>query len=103
MISGTIYKQIPRKKLEELTKENHQGVVAYVASYQYAELDDLFTGADARNEAPFLIILDELEDPHNLGYILRTADEIGAHGVIILKRCSVGLKAHVAHKSEETL
>ena len=94
--AGTIVQQVPRNKLDELTKENHQGVVAYVASYQYAELDDLFTEADARNEAPFLIILDELEDPHNLGSILRTADATGAHGVIIPKRRSVGLTATVA-------
>src|SRR5699024_3284366 len=72
-------------------------------SYQYAELDDLFTGADARNEAPFLIILDELEDPHNLGSILRTADATDAHGVIIQKRRSVGLTATDAKKAAGAL
>lgn len=94
--AGTIVQQVPKNKLDELTKENHQGVVADVASYQYADLDDLFINATSRKEAPFFIILDELEDPHNLGSILRTADATGAHGVIIPKRRSVGLTATVA-------
>lgn len=94
--AGTIVQQVPRNKLDQLTDENHQGVIAYVASYQYASLDDLFARAKERNEEPFFIILDELEDPHNLGSIIRTADATGAHGVIIPKRRSVGLTATVA-------
>ncbi|WP_042145351.1 23S rRNA (guanosine(2251)-2'-O)-methyltransferase RlmB [Paucisalibacillus sp. EB02] len=94
--AGTIVQKVPRTKLDHLTDENHQGVIAYVASYQYASIDDLFSRARERNEEPFFIILDELEDPHNLGSILRTADATGAHGVIIPKRRSVGLTATVA-------
>lgn len=94
--AGTIVQKVPRKKLDQLADGNHQGVIAYVASYQYADLEDLFAKADAKKEAPFFIILDELEDPHNLGSILRTADATGAHGVIIPKRRSVGLTRVVA-------
>ena len=77
----------------------HQGVVAQVAAYKYAELDDLFAIAEERNEAPFFMILDEIEDPHNLGSIMRTADAVGAHGIIIPKRRAVGLTATVAKAS----
>ncbi|MEK3906885.1 MULTISPECIES: 23S rRNA (guanosine(2251)-2'-O)-methyltransferase RlmB [Oceanobacillus] len=94
--AGTIVQKVPKSKLEQLDSGNHQGVIAYVASYQYATLEDLFQRAEERNEDPFFIILDELEDPHNLGSILRTADATGAHGVIIPKRRSVGLTATVA-------
>lgn len=95
----TFIQKVPKKKLDQLTKENHQGVVAYVASYQYASLDDLFAQAEEKQETPFFIILDELEDPHNLGSILRTADAVGVHGIIIPKRRSVGLTATVAKTS----
>ncbi|RLL40773.1 23S rRNA (guanosine(2251)-2'-O)-methyltransferase RlmB [Oceanobacillus piezotolerans] len=94
--AGTILQKVPRNKLDQMTSENHQGVIAYVASYQYASLDELFEHAEQKQEDPFFIILDELEDPHNLGSILRTADATGAHGVIIPKRRSVGLTATVA-------
>ncbi|WP_284140995.1 MULTISPECIES: 23S rRNA (guanosine(2251)-2'-O)-methyltransferase RlmB [unclassified Virgibacillus] len=94
--AGTIVQRVPKTKLDQLSDGNHQGVIAYVASYQYASLEDLFERANSRKEAPFFIILDELEDPHNLGSILRTADAVGAHGVIIPKRRSVGLTATVA-------
>lgn len=97
--AGTIIQQVPKQKLDQLAQGNHQGVIAYVASYQYASLDDLFAKAEQQNEAPFFIILDELEDPHNLGSILRTADATGAHGIIIPKRRSVGLTATVAKTS----
>src|SRR5699024_7347753 len=97
--AGTVIQKVPKKRLDQLTKGNHQGVIAYVASYQYASLDDLFANAEAKNEEPFFIILDELEDPHNLGSILRTADATGVHGVIIPKRRSVGLTATVAKTS----
>ncbi|WP_062107704.1 23S rRNA (guanosine(2251)-2'-O)-methyltransferase RlmB [Bacillus niameyensis] len=90
---------VPRKKIDQITNENHQGVVAQVAAYQYAELEDLFKRAEEKGEDPFFLILDELEDPHNLGSILRTADACGVHGIIIPKRRSVGLTATVAKLS----
>lgn len=90
---------VPKKKIDQLVEGNHQGVVAQVAAYQYAELDDLFHEAEKRNEAPFFILLDEIEDPHNLGSIMRTADAVGAHGIIIPKRRAVGLTATVAKAS----
>ncbi|MFD1038193.1 23S rRNA (guanosine(2251)-2'-O)-methyltransferase RlmB [Virgibacillus byunsanensis] len=94
--ADTVVQKVPKHKIDQVTEGNHQGVVAYVASYDYAMLDDLFNRAEERKEAPFFIILDELEDPHNLGSILRTADATGVHGVIIPKRRSVGLTATVA-------
>lgn len=94
--AGTIVQKVPKSKLDQLADGNHQGVVAYVAAYQYATLDDLFDIAADKKEDPFFIILDELEDPHNLGSILRTADATGVHGVIIPNRRSVGLTATVA-------
>lgn len=96
---GIIVQFVPKKKLDQLTNSNHQGIVASVASYKYAELDDLFKKAEEKNEDPFFLILDELEDPHNLGSIMRTADAVGAHGIIIPKRRSVGLTAVVAKAS----
>lgn len=77
----------------------HQGVVAQVAAYEYAELDDLFQKAEDRNEQPFILVLDEIEDPHNLGSIMRTADAVGAHGIVIPKRRAVGLTTTVAKAS----
>ncbi|MFC4559689.1 23S rRNA (guanosine(2251)-2'-O)-methyltransferase RlmB [Virgibacillus kekensis] len=94
--AGTVIQKVPKKKLDQIAEGNHQGIIAYVASYQYASLDDLFQRAEEKDEAPFFIILDELEDPHNLGSILRTSDAAGVHGVIIPKRRSVGLTATVA-------
>jgi 23S rRNA (guanosine2251-2'-O)-methyltransferase len=90
---------VPKKKIDQMVEGNHQGVIAQVAAYQYAELDDLFAVAAKRNEAPFFLILDELEDPHNLGSIMRTADATGAHGIIIPKRRAVGLTSTVAKAS----
>ncbi|MDD2218332.1 MAG: 23S rRNA (guanosine(2251)-2'-O)-methyltransferase RlmB [Eubacteriales bacterium] len=77
----------------------HQGVVAYVSAYEYGEMEDLFESAKSRGEDPFFVILDGLEDPHNLGAVLRTADAAGAHGVIIPKRRAVGLTETVAKAS----
>ncbi len=94
--AGAVVQKVPRSKLDKMQEGNHQGVVASVASYPYASIEDLFARADEREEAPFFILLDELEDPHNLGSILRTADATGAHGVIIPKHRSVGLTATVA-------
>jgi 23S rRNA (guanosine2251-2'-O)-methyltransferase len=94
-----IIQTAPNKKLDSMVEGNHQGVVASVAAYEYAELDDLFALAEKRNEQPFFLILDEIEDPHNLGSIMRTADAVGAHGIIIPKRRAVGLTAAVAKSS----
>jgi len=95
---GVLVQFVPKQKIDKLA-ENHQGIVASVAAYDYAELDDLFAAAKAKNEDPFFMILDELEDPHNLGSIMRTADAIGVHGIIIPKRRAVGLTAVVAKAS----
>lgn len=97
--ANTVLQSVPKNKLDQLAKGNHQGVIAYVAPYNYASLEQLFSIAESREEPPFFIILDELEDPHNLGSILRTADATGVHGVIIPKRRSVGLTATVAKTS----
>lgn len=94
-----IIQKVPKNKLDQLTDGNHQGVIAYVAAYQYASMNDLYARAHEKNEAPFFIILDGLEDPHNLGSIMRTADATGAHGIIIPKRRAVGLTATVAKTS----
>ena len=95
---GVLVQFVPKQKVDKLA-ENHQGIVASVAAYDYAELDDLFAAAKAKNEDPCILILDELEDPHNLGSIMRTADAIGVHGIIIPKRRAVGLTAVVAKAS----
>ncbi|HHW37469.1 MAG TPA: 23S rRNA (guanosine(2251)-2'-O)-methyltransferase RlmB [Bacillales bacterium] len=97
--AGVIVQYVPKQKLDHTVSGNHQGVAASVAAYQYAEIEDLFNKAAARNEDPFFLILDEIEDPHNLGSILRTADAAGAHGVVIPKRRAVGLTAAVAKAS----
>ncbi|MGH2319670.1 23S rRNA (guanosine(2251)-2'-O)-methyltransferase RlmB [Planococcus sp. 4-30] len=96
---GVIVQSVPKKKIDGLTDTNHQGIAAAVAAYNYASLDDLFAAAAAKNEDPFFLILDELEDPHNLGSIMRTADAIGVHGLIIPKRRAVGLTGVVAKAS----
>ena len=96
---GVIVQSVPKKKIDGLTDTNHQGIAAAVAAYNYARLDDLFAAAAAKNEDPFFLILDELEDPHNLGSIMRTADAIGVHGLIIPKRRAVGLTGVVAKAS----
>lgn len=91
---------VPKNKLDQMTnRQNHQGVVLAVAAFEYADIDDLFDNAKQRDEDPFFIILDELEDPHNLGSILRTADAAGVHGIIIPKRRAVGLTSVVAKTS----
>lgn len=97
--SNVLVQFVPKKKIDQLVDGNHQGVIAQVAAYQYAELDDLFRTAEEKNETPFFILLDEIEDPHNLGSIMRTADAVGAHGIIIPKRRAVGLTATVAKAS----
>ncbi|HJV47584.1 MAG TPA: 23S rRNA (guanosine(2251)-2'-O)-methyltransferase RlmB [Bacillota bacterium] len=95
---------VPRKKLDQLAEGGaHQGVIAFVAAYEYAEVEDILAKANEKGEQPFLLILDEIEDPHNLGSILRTADAVGAHGVIIPKRRAVGLTSTVAKSSAGAL
>ncbi|MGI8317242.1 23S rRNA (guanosine(2251)-2'-O)-methyltransferase RlmB [Halobacillus mangrovi] len=97
--NGVIVQKVPKKKIDQLVDGNHQGVAASVAAYEYSDLEDLFAKAEEKGEAPFFIICDEIEDPHNLGSILRTADASGAHGVIIPKRRSVALTGTVAKTS----
>lgn len=90
---------VDRHVLDKLTSSKHQGIVAYVAPYQYVSVQDILTFAKEKNELPFIIILDELKDPHNLGAILRSVDAVGAHGVIIPKHRAVGLTETVAKAS----
>ncbi|MEI3607905.1 23S rRNA (guanosine(2251)-2'-O)-methyltransferase RlmB [Pseudogracilibacillus sp. SE30717A] len=97
--ANTVLQKVPKQRLDQLTKGRHQGIIAYVTAYQYSDIDTILSVADKREEAPFIIILDEIEDPHNLGAILRTADATGVHGVIIPKRRAVGLTEIVAKTS----
>lgn len=90
---------VPKKKLDSMVEGAHQGVVAQIAAYDYVELEDLLNIPKEKNESPFFILLDEIEDPHNLGSIMRTADSVGAHGIIIPKRRAVGLTSTVAKAS----
>lgn len=91
---------VNRDRLDQMSEtKRHQGVIAYAAAYEYAAIDDMLELAAEKNEDPFLILLDGIEDPHNLGAIIRTANLSGAHGVIIPKRRAVGLTATVAKTS----
>ena len=95
-----VIQMVPKSKLERLAPhENHQGVVLAVSAYKYATIDDLFERAQERDEQPFFLILDNINDPHNLGSIMRTADAVGAHGIIIPKRRAVGLTGVVGKAS----
>ncbi|WP_054951018.1 23S rRNA (guanosine(2251)-2'-O)-methyltransferase RlmB [Numidum massiliense] len=97
---GIVVQRVKRQKLDQLTKGAvHQGVVATVAAWHYSELSEVLTRVQTRGEVPFLVVLDGVEDPHNLGSILRTADAAGVHAVIIPKRRAVGLTATVAKTS----
>lgn len=97
---GIVIQRVKRQKLDQLTGGSvHQGVVAIVAAHRYQELSEVLDSAKERNETPFLLVLDGIEDPHNLGSILRTADAAGVHGVVIPKRRAVGLTAAVAKTS----
>lgn len=96
----TIITFVKKERLDQLSDNGkHQGVIAYAAAYEYAEVDDMLKAAQEKGEPPFLILLDNIEDPHNLGAIIRTANQAGAHGVIIPKRRAVGLTATVAKTS----
>lgn len=98
--AGAVVVPVDRRKLDAMsTTHAHQGVIALAAAREYATLDDLLENAAGKEEAPLLVICDELTDPHNLGAILRSAECVGAHGVIIPKRRSVGLTATVAKAS----
>ncbi|SDL26677.1 23S rRNA (guanosine(2251)-2'-O)-methyltransferase RlmB [Natronincola ferrireducens] len=97
---GIPIQYVERQKLNELSGDsNHQGVIAMVAAYKYSNLEDILEIPKRKGQHPFVLILDEIMDPHNLGSIMRTADAVGAHGVIIPKRRSVGLTATVAKTS----
>lgn len=98
--TDTIINFVDKERLDRLAGTgHHQGVVAQAAAYEYAEVEDILKAAKDKGEAPFIFILDEIEDPHNLGAIIRTANQAGVHGVIIPKRRAVGLTATVAKTS----
>jgi len=96
----TIISFVAKERLDQMSETGkHQGVIAYAAAYEYAEVEDLLKAAEEKGEPPFLILLDGIEDPHNLGAILRTANLAGAHGLIIPKHRASGLTATVARTS----
>jgi 23S rRNA (guanosine2251-2'-O)-methyltransferase len=91
---------VERQKIDEMSESNaHQGIVAIVAARKYVHFEDIIEGAKKSGEDPLILILDKITDPHNLGSIIRTADAVGADGIIIPKRHSVGLTAVVAKSS----
>ncbi len=96
----TILSFVAKERLDQMSETGkHQGVVAYAAAYGYAQVEDILNAARKKNEPPFVILLDGIEDPHNLGAIIRTANQAGAHGIIIPKRRAVGLTATAAKAS----
>jgi len=98
--AGLVIQELERKKLDSLAESTaHQGVMAFVAPKAYVEVEDILKIAEQKGEAPFLVLLDGVEDPHNLGSILRSADGAGAHGVVIPQRRAVGLTAVVGKTS----
>ena len=100
----TIINFVTKERLDQISEtKKHQGVIAYAAAYEYSEVEDMLEMAKKKGEDPFLILLDNIEDPHNLGAIIRTANLAGAHGVIIPKRRAVGLTATVAKTSAGAL
>lgn len=100
----TIISFVTKERLDQMSEtKKHQGVIAHGAVYDYAEIEDMLKLAEERGESPFLFLLDNIEDPHNLGAIIRTANLAGAHGVIIPKRRAVGLTATVARASAGAL
>ncbi|GFI47997.1 putative TrmH family tRNA/rRNA methyltransferase [Lachnospiraceae bacterium] len=101
---GTPIKYVARERLGQISETGrHQGVIACAAAYEYAEVEDMLRLAEEKGEPPFLFLLDNIEDPHNLGAIIRTANLAGAHGVIIPKNRAVGLTAAVARASAGAL
>jgi 23S rRNA (guanosine2251-2'-O)-methyltransferase len=102
--SDTIVNYVNKERLDQISVTGkHQGVIARVAAYRYAEVVDILAAANAKGEPPFIILLDNIEDPHNLGAIIRTANLAGAHGVIIPKNRACGLTATVARTSAGAL
>lgn len=100
----TIISFVKKERLDQMSETGtHQGVIAFAAAYKYAQVEDMLKLAEEKGEPPFLILLDGIEDPHNLGAIIRTANQAGAHGVIIPKRRAVGLTATVARTSAGAL
>lgn len=100
----TILDYVEKERLDQLSEtKKHQGVIAFAAAYEYAQVEDMLKAAEDKQEDPFLIVLDNIEDPHNLGAIIRTANLAGAHGVIIPKRRAAGLTATVAKASAGAL
>lgn len=98
--SDTIINFVKKERLDQLSETGkHQGVIAYTAAYEYATVEDILQIAKDKGEPPFIIVLDNIEDPHNLGAMIRTANQAGAHGIIIPKRRAVGLTATVAKVS----
>lgn len=96
----TIIKYVEKERLDQMSETGkHQGVIAVTAAYDYSEMEDIFALAEKKGEPPFVLILDNIEDPHNLGAIIRTANLVGAHGVIIPKNRAVGLTSTVARTS----
>ena len=101
---NTLVKFVTKERLDQMSETGkHQGVIAYAAAYEYAEVEDILQIAKEKGEPPFLFLLDNIEDPHNLGAIIRTANLAGAHGVIIPKRRAAGLTATVAKTSAGAL
>ncbi len=102
--TGTIVNYVTKDRLDAMTTTgHHQGVIAQVTAFSYADVDDMFRLAEERGEQPFFVLLDEIEDPHNLGAIIRTACQAGAHGVIVTKHRSAGLTATVVRASAGAL
>lgn len=98
--AGIIIQEVEKQKLDRIAEgENHQGVIAYVSEYEYVTVNDILDRAREKNEPPFIVICDKITDPHNLGAIIRTANCVGVHGVIIPKRNSVGLNSVVTKTS----
>jgi len=101
---NTLVKFVTKERLDQMSETGkHQGVIAYAAAYEYAEVEDILQAAKEKGEPPFLFLLDNIEDPHNLGAIIRTANLAGAHGVIIPKNRAAGLTAVVARTSAGAL
>ncbi len=101
---NTMIKYVEKERLDQMSETGrHQGVIACAAAYEYARIEDMFALAEKKGEPPFFILLDNIEDPHNLGAIIRTANLAGAHGVIIPKNRAVGLTAAVARTSAGAL
>lgn len=102
--AGSLIQYVSRERLDNMSETGkHQGVIAYAAAYEYARVEDILKAAKDKNEPPFIFVLDEIEDPHNLGAIIRTANLSGAHGVIIPKRRAAGLTATVLKTSAGAL